>query len=375
LGDRAEKQIRAEREVRAGHEPDTEAAELRAINERLVIAAVRQQELAETAVRSGESYRLLARNFPDGMVLLFDRDLRHVLADGQGLEALGLTKEALEGRTIWERFAPEVCRQLEPAYRAALAGEPRVLEVLFSAGTPAQQVHRLPSSERVYSAERVYQVHALPVRGEAGTILAGMAVAQDVTERRRADELVRWRAHHDALTGLPNLALLRDRLDRVLTMAARSGELAAVLFIDLDGFKRVNDTLGHATGDRLLQHVAGRLGGCLRAVDTVARVGGDEFVVLLPGLQVAGDAAGVARKIADSLCAPARIEERELSVTASIGVSLFPRDGRDAGSLLKHADAAMYACKDHHARLGTLAGPGTTGPTSAAPAGRSRKPS
>ncbi len=313
---------------------DTENAEIRAINERLVIAAVRQQELADAALKSGELYRLLAGNFPDGMVVLFDGDLRHILADGRGLAALGLSKEALEGRTIWESFAPQTCRQIEPAYRAALAGETMVLEVRFP-------VERLPQEE----TGRVYLVHALPVRDDRGNILAGMAVAQDVTEQRQTEEAVRWRAYHDALTELPNRALLHDRLEQVLAMSERSGELAALLFLDLDNFKDVNDTLGHDAGDRLLQQVAARLAGCLRAEDTVARLGGDEFVVLLPSLQAAGDAAQVAEKITALLAAPVVIGKHRMSVTASVGISLFPRDGRDAAALMKHADAAMYQSK------------------------------
>jgi len=341
-------------------EGQAQNAEMRAINERLVIAAVRQQELAEAALKSGELYRLLAKNFPDGMVLLFDYDLRHILADGRGLVALGLSKEALEGRTIWERFAPQTCRQIEPVYRAALAGETTVSEVLFPAGAPLRE-----------KTERVYQVRALPVRGDTGGILAGMAVAQDVTEQRQAEETIHWQAHHDALTGLPNRVLLRDRLDHVLAMSKRSDGIAALLFLDLDRFKQVNDTLGHDMGDRLLQHVAACLTGCLRAEDTAARIGGDEFVVILPGLQSAGDAATVVQKIAALLAAPVHIDGHEMTVAVSVGISLFPFDGRDAAALMKRADAAMYHSKqDHHTGLRHYVESGAAGPLETIPADR-----
>lgn len=327
-----------ERQLAEGPEQN---AEMRAINEMLVIDAVRHQELAEvaresaeSALKSGELYRLLAENFPNGMVLLFDHDLRHVLAGGSGLAALGLSKEVLEGTTIWERFDAKVCRQIEPAYRAALAGETTVLEVQFPVGMPPRE-----------EGERTYQVHTLPVRDDRGNVVFGMAVAQDVTEQRQAEETIRWQAHHDALTGLPNRALLRDRLDQVLAISERSGEIAAVLFLDLDHFKRVNDTLGHAAGDRLLQNVAARLTGCLRAEDTVARLGGDEFVVILPSLQAVGDAAEVAQKIRAVLAVPLTIEDHEMTVTASVWISLFPSDGRDTDTLLKNADSAMYLSK------------------------------
>ncbi len=319
-------------------------SEMRAINEMLVIAAVRQQELAEaasesaqSALKSGELYRLLAENFPNGMVLLFDQDLRHVLADGRGLVTLGLSREALEGRTVGESFAPQTCRQIEPAYRAALAGVSTVLDVQFFAEGTSEE-----------GGERIYQVHTLPVMDDQGNIPTGMVVAQDVTERRQAEQAIRWQAYHDALTCLPNRALLRDRLEQVLAMSERSGEIAALLFLDLDGFKHVNDTLGHAAGDRLLQSIAVRLTGCLRAQDTVARQGGDEFVVLLPGLRAAEDTAEVAEKIRAALAVPVLIDDQWMFITASVGISVFPFDGLDAASLMESADTAMYRTKRDH---------------------------
>ena len=320
---------------------ETKDDEMQAINEKLVIAAVHQQELAETAyasaeiaLKNGALYRLLAENFPDGMVLLFDRDLRHLLAGGSGLSTLGLSQEVLEGQTIWEKFAPQTCRLIEPAYRAALAGETCVLEVPFRAAMPPDE-----------KTERLYRVHTLPVRNEWGKVFIGMAVAQDVTEQRRAEESIRWQAYHDPLTGLPNRALMRDRLDQMLAMSERSGERMALLFLDLNHFKQINDTLGHDAGDHVLKTVAARLTGCLRAEDTVARIGGDEFVLLLPSLQAVGDAAGIAQKIMVVLAEPILMNHHEMFVTASVGSSVFPEDGRDADTLLKKADAAMYQLK------------------------------
>jgi diguanylate cyclase (GGDEF)-like protein/PAS domain S-box-containing protein len=339
-------------------------AELRAVNEKLVITAVRQQELTETALKSGELYRLLAENFPNGMVLLFDQYLRHILAGGSALLALGFSKEALEGQTIWEIFSPQVCQQIEPAYRAALAGKSTLLEVLFPVVQAFEESFEEIFGESTESLARthIYQVHALPILNDKSEVLIGMAVAQDVTEQRQAEEKVRWQAYHDPLTRLPNRVLLLDRLERILAMSKRSGEIAALLFLDLDHFKQINDTLGHAAGDRLLQVVALRLTGCLRAEDTVARIGGDEFIVLLPGLHAAEDATLVLQKITALLAEPILIDGHEMSVSASVGISLFPDDGQDAGTLLKRADAAMYQAKrDHKASPRSDVDSGTVG--------------
>jgi len=143
-----------------------------------------------------------------------------------------------------------------------------------------------------------------------------------------------------------------------------------LLFLDVDHFKQVNDTWGHAAGDRLLEAIAARLTGCLRSEDTVARIGGDEFIVLLPSLQAAGDAAKIAEKIIATLAEPMLIEDHAMSVTASTGISIFPRDGRDAASLIKNADAAMYhAKKAHHIGEWPYAASGVARPPEIASAG------
>ena len=177
---------------------------------------------------------------------------------------------------------------------------------------------------------------------EAVARLAGIAI-----ERQRSEQRIRHMAHHDELTGLPNRALLNDRLAQALGQAGRTGRPLALLFLDLDGFKYINDSLGHQVGDRLLRTVAARLQGIVRSGDTVARLGGDEFVVMLVDLEQAGDAAAVAHTIVQAVSRPLRADERTLHVTASLGVATFPADGDSAELLLKHADAAMYRAKAH----------------------------
>ena len=153
-------------------------------------------------------------------------------------------------------------------------------------------------------------------------------------------------AHHDVLTGLPNRTLLQDRLSQAIELAHRQGTQLAMLFLDLDRFKHINDSLGHAVGDQLLQSVAQRLVSCVRHSDTISRQGGDEFVVLLSNIKHAEDAALSAQKILAALTAPHLIDQLELHVSVSIGISTYPDDGQDAETLLKNADSAMYHAKE-----------------------------
>lgn len=165
-------------------------------------------------------------------------------------------------------------------------------------------------------------------------------------ERNKVEEELRHNALHDALTGLPNQRLFHDRVQVAMAHAKRTSEKVAVCFLDLDRFKVINDTLGHRIGDALLRDVSARLATCLREGDTLARVGGDEFVVLLPSVSDTAAAGKIAQRLLDSLEAPMNIDGRELFVTASIGVSLFPDAGSDPESLVKHADYAMYRAKE-----------------------------
>jgi diguanylate cyclase (GGDEF)-like protein len=162
-----------------------------------------------------------------------------------------------------------------------------------------------------------------------------------------AEETINFQAYHDLLTNLPNRALLRDRLSLAITQAKREEEMLAVMFLDLDRFKNINDSLGHVIGDELLQQVSTRLKSCIREGDTLARFGGDEFTLLLPKI-VRGneDVSKIAEKINEVLKEPFMIDNNELYVSASIGISIFPRDGTNMDSLIKHADIAMYHVKD-----------------------------
>jgi diguanylate cyclase (GGDEF)-like protein/PAS domain S-box-containing protein len=174
---------------------------------------------------------------------------------------------------------------------------------------------------------------------------ANSQLQEEVFERMQAEQRIWHVAHHDGLTGLPNRTLLHDRLQQALAQAQRSQHRVAVMFLDLDRFKTVNDTLGHAVGDELLKHVAGRLTGVVRAVDTVSRLGGDEFVVVLHEVSSADDAVQVAEKIIAALAPTVSIESHPLRATPSIGISMYPDDGDEVFALMKNADTAMYHAK------------------------------
>jgi diguanylate cyclase (GGDEF)-like protein/PAS domain S-box-containing protein len=180
-----------------------------------------------------------------------------------------------------------------------------------------------------------------------GKALRSSCTVQDVTEHKLAEQRIVEMATHDMLTGLPNRHLLQDRIAQALEHGRRSQGQAAVLFIDLDHFKIINDSLGHDAGDALLQEVAARLGATVRGEDTVARQGGDEFIVLLPDISGAQGAGAVAQKILDGLMQPYQINGKELHIGGSIGIALFPHDGEDADTLLKNSDIAMYHAKEN----------------------------
>jgi diguanylate cyclase (GGDEF)-like protein/PAS domain S-box-containing protein len=184
-----------------------------------------------------------------------------------------------------------------------------------------------------------------PIHDRHGRVTGAVMVFHDVSATRALSVRMSHMAQHDALTDLPNRAVLKDRLTQSMAMAHRHGQQLAVLFLDLDSFKQVNDSLGHDVGDRLLRCVAQRLLACVRSSDTVSRVGGDEFVVLLSEIADAQDAAICAQKILLALSAPYHIDEHDLQLTASIGVGAYPNDGTDAETLMKHADFAMYHAK------------------------------
>ena len=242
------------------------------------------------------------------------------------------------------RFVNPAAEALFGRQAEALVGEGFGFLVTAGETTEIDIVHRCGGT-----AVAEMRVVDIEWEGEIGYL----ASLRDITERKRmeaelenARQLERHLAYHDALTGLPNRLLFYDRLRQAMAQAKRRRQLAALLFLDLDGFKRINDTLGHSVGDLLLQSVAGRLCDCLRETDTVARLGGDEFTVILNDMTQAQGAATVAQKILNVLSNPYLLKGHELVITASIGIGLYPSDGTDVESLVRSADTAMYHAKE-----------------------------
>jgi diguanylate cyclase (GGDEF)-like protein/PAS domain S-box-containing protein len=196
-------------------------------------------------------------------------------------------------------------------------------------------------------SETVVEDSAAPIHDRESNAIGAVIVFRPLTEARATALRMSHLAQYDFLTGLPNRMLLRDRLTQAIALAARYGRRLAVLFVDLDGFKNVNDSAGHALGDQVLQSVAKRLLACVRGSDTVSRPGGDEFVILLSEIDDSGGLMPVAQKILAAITAPHNLTPHVFHITASIGVSIFPQDGPDGGTLIQSADAAMYCAKQN----------------------------
>jgi diguanylate cyclase (GGDEF)-like protein/PAS domain S-box-containing protein len=192
---------------------------------------------------------------------------------------------------------------------------------------------------------RHYEITLSPIPDDRGRESGKLMVLRDISERKMNEERLEQMAHYDSLTGLPNRKLFADRLSQAIIRARRNRQLVGLVFLDVDYFKDVNDTLGHEVGDRLLQQLATRLRACARAEDTVARLSGDEFTMILPEMQAPTDAAIVATRIMESLQGPLVADGHELYMSASLGICVWPTDGEDPGTLIRNADIAMYRAK------------------------------
>jgi diguanylate cyclase (GGDEF)-like protein len=298
--------------------------------------------------------RLVEEQYPSALcsVLLLDADGRH-LRHGAAPSLPEAWCRAADGIPVGPRAgscgtAAHLNRQVIASDIATdeLWAEPRALALEH--GLRACWSTPIPGSEQaVLGTFAVYfRTPRSPEPEEIAVIGRATDIARIAIERNRAQRRIQQLAHYDELTALPNRLLFNQALEDALRETAQSAQPLALLFVDVDRFKNVNDTLGHDMGDRLLKEVAARLRRCLRGGDLLARFGGDEFVVLLPELPYEGYAAGVAARLLAALTDPLRLDDQECHVTASIGVATCPQDGRDAQTLQKHADTALHRAKD-----------------------------
>ncbi|MGC9258533.1 MAG: putative bifunctional diguanylate cyclase/phosphodiesterase [Phycisphaerae bacterium] len=284
---------------------------------------------AEQALRDSEQrYHIVMEGAGDAIILT-DGDGRIVEANRRAMEQLGYTREELMQLPATALF-PKNQRVDAMARYVKILVTGRTVDSSFSVVRKDQ--HTVPI-EAVESRVDLQGRHFV------------LSIFHDVSERQEAEEHIRYLAFHDALTGLPNRTLLIDRIEQAVREAQRRASLVGILFLDLDNFKMVNDTLGHDCGDELLQAAAIRIRNTLRTEDTLARLGGDEFIVLIPDPKLPEDVAVVSRKIIESMNVPFVISGEKFHITCSIGMSIFPRDGLDSGALLRTADEALYNVK------------------------------
>ena len=305
-------------------------------------------QMAQQIEQSEQWHRLLVNTSPD-VIYTLDANGRFTYLNDSVQRTLGFMPGELVGRDYTSIIGQDQLETAQHHFNERRTGDraTRNFELLL------RRKDDLLSSltERTSDQRIVVELSAMgmyrPARLGMGEFLGTYGVARDISARKQAEATITFQAYHDLLTGLPNRSLFKDRLGQAMVHAKRHGQTMATLFLDMDHFKVVNDTLGHLVGDGLLQALSQRLRDCLREGDTLSRIGGDEFMLLLPHIRSRDNAAFIAQKIISSLKQPFYIEGHELYAGMSIGIAIYPDDGDNIETLIKHADIAMYHAKDH----------------------------
>lgn len=299
-----------------------------------------QQQLSE----SERLHRYIVNTSPD-IIYILDQDGHFTFINERIESLLGFSKEEIVGKHYSFLVHHDDMEQAKYVFNERRIGTraAKNIELRLKCKDDGKSRH---FNNRTLPIELSAMGMYTPEDESKNSYTGTYGVARDVTERKIAEETINFQAYHDLLTKLPNRALLRDRLSLAINQAKREDEKLAVMFLDLDRFKNINDSLGHLIGDELLQQVSIRLKECIRSADTLARFGGDEFTLMIPKLQNGHeDASKLAGKIIKNLKQPFNVDGHELYVSASIGIALYPQDGTNMESLIKHADVAMYHVK------------------------------
>ncbi len=293
-----------------------------------LLDASKRRELEEEREQAEEMFKTLANSSPIGIFVAQDGKFQFV--NPQFQTYTGYSEDELLDTECLKLVLPEDRRTVRENAIKMLKGE---------GSSPYEYRVITKGGETIWIMEKVASIH---YQGRIATL----GYYMDISERKQAEEIIRHLAYHDELTGLPNRKLLKDRLDIALAQARRQQSKVAMMFLDLDGFKIINDTLGHVKGDQILQMVGARLMGVLREGDTVARMGGDEFALLFPAATETEEALRIADRVAKGFDRPFVVDGQEFNVTASIGVALYPDHAASAEGLIKSADMAMYRARD-----------------------------
>jgi diguanylate cyclase (GGDEF)-like protein/PAS domain S-box-containing protein len=307
------------------------------------------RRIARQLEQSEKMYRYMVDASPD-IIYMLDHEGRFTFINDRACDLLGFRREELIGSHYAALVVEDDLDRASHVFNERRAGERASRNVELRVRCRPGTNHARAFDSQVMTISLNASGMHLPEQDRqqertAPSFCGTYGIARDVTGRKRAEEVIYHQAYHDILTGLPNRTLFKDRLGQAMLQARRNGGELAVMFIDLDRFKLVNDTLGHVKGDDLLQQVAARLKDCLRKGDTLARQGGDEFTIVLPDLRSRDDARTVAAKFLEHLHLPFDLDGHQVHISGSIGIAVYPDDGESIDALLRHADIAMYAVK------------------------------